>query len=503
MLKTRRSGVLLHPSSLPGPQAIGTLGQEAYDFIDWLIEAGQAVWQILPLGPTGYGDCPYSCYSAFAGNPLLISLEKLVATGDLQSSKLPAAVPINNHVDFPAAEKQLNLLRLASLNFYELSTAKRRQKFEQFCRQQAYWLNDYCFFQSMRELQQNRGWQQWPEEVRQREQQALHKWGMQLQDEIAWHKYLQFVFFEQWFELKAYANNKGVEIFGDLPIFVAENSADVWANRRLFYLDENDQPTLVAGVPPDYFSKTGQRWGNPLYNWETMIEEDFSWWLARIRWNLQLFDIVRIDHFRGFAASWAIPAAEKTAINGSWIDVPGEQLFQRLQTEFGELPIIAEDLGVITEDVEQLREQFKLPGMKILQFAFDSGPENPYLPHNHRVNSVIYTGTHDNNTTLAWWRALDSEGKEQVKEYLKRPCRDMPWTLVETALSSVANLAIIPLQDILSLDGKSRMNKPGTARGNWQWRNLPNQLNREITTQLRHVSHLYGRLLCNPTETQK
>ncbi len=502
MFTSRRSGILLHPSSLPGPQPIGTLGQEAYDFIDWLVTAGQSVWQILPLGPTGYSNCPYSCYSAFAGNPRLINLQKLVDAGDLQASKLPAAASVSSNVDFAAAETQLSLLRLASDHFSETASPARRQAYEQFCREQAYWLNDYCFFMSMRQLQQNRDWQQWPEEVRQRQQKALHKWGLELQTEISWHKYLQFIFFEQWFELKSYANQNGVEIFGDLPIFVAENSADVWANRHLFHLDEKEQPTLVAGVPPDYFSKTGQRWGNPLYDWEQMAEDGYSWWLARFRWNLQLFDMIRVDHFRGFSACWAIPADEKTAINGKWVDVPGKQLFNRLRSEFGELPIVAEDLGVITPEVEKLRDKFNLPGMKVLQFAFDSGPSNPYLPHNHRPNSVVYTGTHDNNTSLAWWRSLDSKGKQQVKDYLKRPCHDMPWTLIETAMASVAKLAIIPLQDLLALDGKSRMNQPGTANGNWQWRNLPDQSNREITVQLRHLSHLYGRLLCNPTETQ-
>ncbi len=501
MLKQRQSGILLHPTSLPGPQPLGTLGQEAYDFIDWLVAAGQSVWQILPLGPVGYGDCPYSSYSAFAGNPLLINLQKLAEAGDLQQGKLPSPTPVSDKVDYSAAKKQLSLLRLAYSQFSSSTTPSRRQKYEQFCRQQAYWLNDYCFFEAMRQLQQNRDWQEWPPEVRQRQQQALHKWGLELQDEIGWHKYLQFVFFEQWFELKEYANQKNIRIFGDLPIFVAENSADVWANREQFHLDENDLPTYVAGVPPDYFSKTGQRWGNPLYNWQRMATEDFSWWLARFRWNLQLFDLVRVDHFRGFVACWAIPAEEKTAIKGSWVEVPGEQLFKRLQQEFGELPIVAEDLGVITADVEQLRDRFSLPGMKILQFAFDSGPSNPYLPHNHQSNSVVYTGTHDNNTSLGWWRSLNSKSKQQVKDYLKRPCSDMPWTLIETAMASVARLAIVPLQDILSLSGTARMNCPGTASGNWLWRDQPHLRSREITVQLRHVTHLYGRSLCNPTET--
>ncbi|NOY12835.1 MAG: 4-alpha-glucanotransferase [Deltaproteobacteria bacterium] len=497
----RRSGILLHPSSLPGPQPIGTLGQEAYDFVDWLVAAGQSVWQILPLGPTGYGNCPYSCYSAFAGNPLLINLDKLVELGDLHKDELPVPAAAGETVDFAAAEKLLNLLRTAARRFSEARVPARQQDFAQFCQDQAFWLNDYAFFAAMQKTEPQHSWQQWPRPVRQRQPDALHRRGTELREDIAWHKYLQFIFFQQWFELKDYANRRGVAIFGDLPIFVAENSADVWANRQLFHLDADDRPTLVAGVPPDYFSKTGQRWGNPLYDWEQLAKDDYSWWRARFRWNLQLFDLVRVDHFRGFAACWAIPAAEPTAVSGSWLEVPGEQLFSRLQADFGELPIVAEDLGVITPEVEQLRDQFKLPGMKILQFAFDSGPDNPYLPHNHRPNSVVYTGTHDNNTSLGWWRSLPAEGKQRVKDYLQRPCRNMPWPLIETALASVAELAVVPMQDLLTLGAKARMNRPGTTHGNWQWRLLPDSAYREITVQLRHLTHLYGRTLCIPTET--
>ncbi|SHJ42487.1 4-alpha-glucanotransferase [Malonomonas rubra DSM 5091] len=502
MFSTRKSGILLHPTSLPGQQPIGTLGKEAYDFIDWLVEANQSVWQILPLGPIGHGNCPYSCYSAFAGNPLLINFAKLVEAGDLLDHEVPKPAAASNQVNFTSAVNQTSLLRIAAERFNKTATPLRRQQFEQFCREQAFWLNDYCFFEAMRQLQQNRSWQQWPEEIRQRQEHALHKWGIQLQDEIAWHKYLQFIFFEQWFELKNYANSKGIEIFGDLPIFVAENSADVWTNRHLFHLDEKDQPTMVAGVPPDYFSKTGQRWGNPLYNWQRMAEDNYSWWLARFRWNLQLFDLIRVDHFRGFAACWAIPAEEETAVNGNWQKVPGEQLFSLLREEFNPLPIVAEDLGVITPDVEKLRDNYELPGMKILQFAFDSGPKNPYLPHNHLPNSVIYTGTHDNDTSAGWWSSLDSQSKQQVRNYLKRPCDDMPWALIEAALVSVAKLAIIPLQDILELDSSARMNRPGIAHDNWLWRNLPQQPDARITKRLQEVSLLYGRALCNPTETQ-
>ncbi len=502
MFETRRSGVLLHPTSLSGKQPIGTLGQEAYDFVDWLAEAGQSIWQILPLGPIGHGNCPYSCYSAFAGNPLLINYAKLVEAGDLLEREIPSPIAAEDKVNFFAAANRLSLLRIAAERFATNAEPIRRRQFEQFCREQAFWLNDYCFFEAMRPLQQNRSWQQWPPEIRQRQQQALHKWGVELQDEIGWHKYIQFVFFEQWFELKKYANNKGVKIFGDLPIFVAENSTDVWTNRQMFHLDAEDQPTMVAGVPPDYFSKTGQRWGNPLYNWQRMAADNYSWWRARFRWNLQLFDLIRVDHFRGFAACWAIPANEKTAVNGRWIEVPGEQLFYQLQAEFGSLPIVAEDLGVITPDVVALRNRFDLPGMKILQFAFDSGPKNPYLPHNHLPNSVVYTGTHDNNTSLGWWQALDPAEKQMVRDYIKRPCNDMPWPLVEITLASVAKLAVIPMQDLLDLDGKARMNRPGTAQGNWQWRCLPDQTTAQLAKRLHQVSHLYGRVLCNATETQ-
>ncbi len=285
-----------------------------------------------------------------------------------------------------------------------------------------------------------------------------------------------------------------------MPIFVAENSADVWANRKLFYLDDNDRPSLVAGVPPDYFSTTGQRWGNPLYRWEQIVADDFAWWISRFRWNFELFDLLRVDHFRGFSASWAIPASEPTAVNGYWLETPGEQLFSHLQQEFETLPIVAEDLGIITPEVEQLRDQFHFPGMKILQFAFDSGPDNPYLPANHVKNSIIYTGTHDNNTTLGWWNSLDDNGKQRVREYLNHPCDDMPWTLVEIALSSVANLAIIPFQDFLEVAEEGRMNIPGTATGNWQWRFIPQQILPDLSQRIKTMSQLYGRDLCIPAE---
>ena len=501
MSQKRRSGILLHPTSLPGRQAVGSLGQEAFDFVDFLVAAGQSVWQILPLGPTGHGDCPYSCYSAFAGNPLLISLEQLAAAGDLLPSELPEPEPASDRADYKLAEqRQLPLLQQAWRNFSTRNDPERQLAFQTFCREQSVWLDDYALFEALRQEFRGAGWQHWPAEIRRREPAALKQWRDKLHDQVSWHQYLQFVFFEQWLALKTYANHQGISIFGDLPIFVAENSADVWANRHLFYLDENDRPTLVAGVPPDYFSKTGQRWGNPLYRWERIAADDFAWWLARFSWNLQLFDLLRVDHFRGFVACWAIPADEETAVNGSWMPVPGQELFAQLRERMGKLPIVAEDLGIITSDVEELRDHFALPGMKILQFAFDSGPDNPYLPHNHLPHSVVYTGTHDNNTSLGWWQSLTPHGHQQVRDYLRRSCRDMPRPLIETALASVAELAIIPMQDLLALDGGARMNHPGTATGNWQWRFLPDAIPQEIIIQFRSVTHLYGRLLCNPTE---
>jgi 4-alpha-glucanotransferase len=501
MLTHRRSGILLHPTSLPGSQPIGSLGKEAFEFVDFLVEAGQSIWQILPLGPTGYGNCPYSCFSAFAGNPLMINLAQLTESGDLKKTDLPAPCPTEDVANFASAqEKILPLLQLASENFKTTTDSQRRSNFDNFCREQAYWLDDYSLYQAMRESQEYRPWQQWPEGFRQRDPAALERYGQQLQEQIYWHKYLQFVFFEQWSALKQYANQRGVLIFGDLPIFVAEDSADVWANQNYFYLDENGYSTLVAGVPPDYFSATGQRWGNPLYRWDMMAEDNYGWWQARFRWNFQLFDLLRVDHFRGFCACWAIPADHPTAEYGEWLAAPGAQLFNQLRTELGSLPIIAEDLGIITPDVIQLRDQFNFPGMKILQFAFDSGAENPYLPHNHVPDAVIYTGTHDNNTSLGWWNALDASGKQRIKDYLKNPCREMPWPLIGSALGSVSKLAILPMQDILSLPSTSKMNTPGTADGNWRWRMKKDAYNIDMTERLKNLSHLYGRNLCNTTE---
>lgn len=501
MLTERRSGILLHPTSLPGRQPAGSLGKEAYAFIDALVEAGQSVWQILPLGPTGYGNCPYSCFSAFAGNPFLINLSLLTETGELKKTDLPPSFPATDRVDFASAhEKILPLLDSACSNFKHTASTERRTQFDQFCNEQAFWLDDYALFQSLRKRYGLQAWNTWPEQIRRRDESAMVQARDELASTIYDHKIIQFFFFDQWFRLKRYANDRGVLVFGDLPIFVAENSADVWSNQRFFHLDDKGKPTLVAGVPPDYFSTTGQRWGNPLYRWDKMEEDNFSWWKARFNWNLNLFDLLRVDHFRGFSACWAIPSDQQTAEHGYWLEAPGKQLFNQLCQNADNLPLIAEDLGIITPDVTHLREHFKLPGMKILQFAFDSGPDNPYQPHNLVPHSVTYTGTHDNNTTLGWWRSIDAQMKHQIKTYLRNPCHEMPWPLIETALSSVSLLALCPIQDALTLPSSSRMNTPGTAHDNWQWRMKKGAFTPEIRSRLRNLSYLYGRNLCITTE---
>ena len=494
MHQPRCSGILLHPTSLPGRFGIGSLGREAFHFIDFLVAAKQSIWQILPLGPTGYGDSPYSAYSAFAGNPLLIDLELLVETGDLPPEVLEIPPLPDDAVDYGAVHQLKDrLLHQAAQRFQETASPERRAAFEEFCAYQAYWLNDYALFMAARKDQQGALWNSWPAELCRREEAALRSWGERLSAAIEDQKYIQFTFFQQWQAVKNYANSQGVRIFGDIPIFVAFDSADVWANPHLFHLDEDLQPTLVAGVPPDYFSKTGQRWGNPLYRWERLQEEGYSWWLARLKWCLANNDLVRIDHFRGFAACWAIPAAEETAVNGSWVPVQGEDFFNVLNRELGDAPIIAEDLGVITPDVEALRDRFAFPGMKILHFAFDSGPTNPYLPHNYPNNCVAYTGTHDNDTTCGWWNSLNKKSRDAVRAYLGHSCRDIAWDLIRTAQSSVADLCIIPLQDVLDLDESSRMNLPGQSRGSWSWRVRHEQLDPQRAERLSALTTLYGR----------
>jgi 4-alpha-glucanotransferase len=493
MTRKRKSGILLHPTSLPGPGGIGSFGEEARHFVDFLHKAGQSLWQILPLGPTAYGNSPYSCYSAFAGNPLLISLESLVDEGDLLASELKSDVS-SERVDYGETELyKMGLLKMAAARFFAEAPQKRKEEFWHFC-DTTFWLHDYALFIALKDNFQGESWRDWPDPLSKREPEALMAWSERLGPAVGEQKYMQWQFLRQWKKLKEYANVLGICIVGDLPIFVAYDSADVWANPHLFHLDEKGVPIVVAGVPPDYFSKTGQLWGNPLYNWERMAEEGYSWWIARLRNDLALYDMVRIDHFRGFEAFWEVPVWAKTAIHGRWVKGPGDALFHALRNALGNLPIIAEDLGVITYEVEQLRDQFGFPGMKILQFAFSSGPDNPYLPHNHVRSCVVYTGTHDNDTTLGWFESMKPKEQKKVLSYFDRDIKDIVWQMVKCALASVADYSIIPMQDLLELPTSGRMNVPGVAGGNWSWRCPPDAFSGKLAAKLAHATEVYGRL---------
>jgi 4-alpha-glucanotransferase len=492
----RASGILLHPTALPGAFCIGDLGKEAFGFIDFLVRAGQSVWQILPLGPTGYGHSPYNALSAFAGNPVLIDLQQLVECGDLDDSQLEAVARQSARMNFDQVHAlKSTLLQEAGQQFFNNTTAARRQAFDTFCREQSDWLEEFSLFMSLRQEFSGQAWPEWPQGLRTRSPGALQEWREKLAENCRLYCYQQFVFTEQWHKLKAYANRNGLRIFGDIPIFVAYDSADVWANQQLFQLDDQGQATAIAGVPPDYFSKTGQRWGNPLYRWDRLAAEDFLWWLKRFEHQLQNSDMVRIDHFRGFQACWSISPSEATAVNGHWEEVPGRKLFEKLREQRADLPIIAEDLGVITPEVEQLRDDFGFPGMKILQFAFDSGPDNPYLPENHSENCVVYTGTHDNDTTLGWWRSLTKEQKVRVRDYLGTRRPEMPWQLIRLAMASAANLCIIPCQDILSLGKEARFNTPGHATGNWEWQITSGELTDELADRVHSLTATHHRLI--------
>ena len=477
-LRERRAGVLLHPTSLPGPHGCGNIGQDARRFIDFLQSAGITVWQMLPLGPTHADRSPYQCLSVHAGNTGLICLDDLVAAGWL-SPALAASASLQE------------CLLAAKTGFAATATPAQHQGYADFRDTHAFWLDAYALYQAIRQSQDNRPWFEWPTALRDWQQAVTLEADHAAAAEQV--RFEQYLFFSQWAALHRYARTHGVALFGDMPIYVAHDSADVWANPGLFTVNDAGLAETVAGVPPDYFSETGQRWGNPLYRWDILEQQDFGWWVERFKTQLELFDLLRLDHFRGFEKFWEIPADCDTAIDGHWVPGPGGRLFDRLREEFGELPIVAEDLGIITAEVDALRKAYDFPGMKILQFAFDGGEDNPYLPENHERLSVVYTGTHDNDTTLGWYHGLDETMRGRFEEHANQYPGEMPWPLVEMAMSSKATLAVLPMQDILSLGSDNRMNKPGTTANNWQWRFSWAQVPVELAARIHELVERYTR----------
>lgn len=494
----RSSGILLHPTSLPGRYGIGDLGSEARRFIDFLAGAGQTLWQVLPLGPTGYGDSPYQCFSAWAGNPLLISLESLVEQGWLDSGALAGAPEFSE--DRVAFERIIPW-KMALLK----SMAPGGAAFDRFCEANRGWLDNFALFVALKEHHEGATWTAWEPGARDRDPKALERWRGQLAPGIEMQKFLQFVFYQQWRELREYAHARGVRIMGDLPIYVAHDSADVWTCRQYFQLDAQGNSTVVSGVPPDYFSKTGQLWGNPIYRWDRLARDGYAWWLDRFRATFEMVDMIRLDHFRGFEAYWEVPAGEQTAVNGRWVKGPGSALFRVAKAALGELPFVAENLGVITPEVEAIREEFGFPGMAVLQFAFGTDPQAPtFRPHNFPREVVAYTGTHDNDTTVGWWSSRgtgDSTRSEEdirrerefAKRYLNTDGAEIQWTFIRALEASVADTVLIPMQDVLGLGTEARMNQPATLGGNWRWRCRREAVPPEIAARLRELAELYDR----------
>ena len=493
----RSSGILFHPTSLPGKYGIGTLGKEAYAFIDFLKKSKQKLWQIFPLGPTGYGDSPYQSFSSFAGNPYLIDFDLLIEAHLLSEEDLKDIFFGDNeeYIDYGAIYNQkYPLLRKAYENFKSSDNNEMKGSLENFKRENSSWLNDYSLYISLKNHFNGLPWNEWAQDIKNREDGAMHHYRSELADDIEYHNFIQFLFFKQWGDVKRYANENGIKIIGDIPIFVAADSSDAWANPEIFLFDKERKPVKVAGVPPDYFSATGQLWGNPLYNWEKLKETNYSWWVERVRANLSTCDIIRIDHFRGFEAYWAVPYGDDTAINGQWEPGPGIDLFNAIKSQLGELPIIAEDLGLMTQGVIDLREATGFPGMKILGFAFDSGEENDYLPHTYTKNCVVYTGTHDNDTLVGWFQKAKEEDREFARNYLNsRADEEIHWDAIRGAWSSVACMAISPVQDFLGLGSEARINTPGVAAGNWQWRLKQGVLTDELAERIAKLTRVYSR----------
>ncbi len=492
-MNNRTSGILLHPTSLPGKYGIGSLGEEARKFVDWLAESGQKIWQILPLGPTDFSYSPYQCYSAFAGNSDLIDLDELTRDGLLEGDVIhpSKAFPLES-VDYHGVRKfREPHLHKAFLRFREIG-GFGWEDYLRFWEENSWWLEAWSLFYACRKNIKGKDWSHWEEGLLKRKRESLHLYYRTYREDVEYQRFLQFEFFRQWFALKRYANDLEIKIFGDIPLYVSYDSADVWANQDLFLLDNSRKPVLVGGVPPDYFSETGQLWGNPLFDWERLKHRNYDWWIARIHFNLNLFDLVRIDHFRGLETFWAIPYGEKTAIKGEWMKAKGDALLGLLQSQIGNLPIIAEDLGTITDEVHHLRKKYQLPGMKVLQFAFASDAGNEHLPHNYQSDFVAYTGTHDNDTTAGWMKRIKGEERDHLRRYFGTSSIDH-WKMIRAALGSVAEMTIIPLQDVLGLDSSARMNTPGTIESNWKWRVTDLNDLKERGQKLKELTLLYGR----------
>ncbi|OFX58842.1 MAG: 4-alpha-glucanotransferase [Bacteroidetes bacterium GWB2_41_8] len=489
----RSSGILLHISSLPGSDGIGSLGKEAFLFVDLLTKTKQKLWQILPLCPTGYGNSPYQCYSAFAGDPLFIDIQQLVAERLISKDSVTDQHFKAKKVEFERVEEWKMTLFHEAFSSFKKNFDRYKDEYVMFMSHNSWWLDDYALFRSLKTKYGETVWNTWKKKLVTRDKLALQEAFKDLHVEIDFHRFLQFIFFRQWFKLKTYANSKGISIIGDIPLYVSLDSADVWANQDIFLLDEDSKPTQVGGVPPDYFSETGQLWGNPVFDWERVAERDFDWWLARIHFNLRMFDQIRVDHFRGLESFWAVAAEAKTAVVGEWLPAKGYELFRKLKEQLGSMNIIAEDLGVITTEVEKLRDNFGLPGMKILQFAFGSDAENENLPHNYDSNFVVYTGTHDNDTTLGWFNSIEKSERKVLRKYLKGNGKELVRQMTEYAWASSARMALIPMQDMLGLDSEARMNTPGTATGNWTWRFTWPQVRANHQHFLREITKRYNR----------
>ncbi|HWR35952.1 MAG TPA: 4-alpha-glucanotransferase [Clostridia bacterium] len=495
MLNQRSSGILLHPSSLPSHGGIGDLGPAAYEFIDFLASARQTLWQVLPLAPLGLGNSPYSSTSAFAGNVFLISLERLAERGWIDKAGVAALPDSNSPIDYERVmATKLPLLHAAAENFLRNARGNDRVRFEQFVQENSWWLEDFVVFDALRRRYKGESWNRWPREFSHRQPEAMQQLRQELSAELDVARYLQFAFFEQWRALRQYCEIRNIRIIGDVAIFVSYDSADVWMAPEIFRLNGELEPEVVAGVPPDAFSVTGQRWGNPLYNWDVLKQRGYDWWVQRIKWALATCDIIRLDHFRGFEQYWEIPASEPTAVHGRWVDGPKDDLFDVLRKTLGDLPFIAEDLGMITPEVHAMRERLDIPGMRVMQFGFGDPGAHIYLPHKFERKTVVYTGTHDNDTTVGWWGSLGEHERRQVTAYLGEACDGMQWAMMRAAQGSIANLCVTPLQDVLGLDSSARMNTPSRSDGNWGWRYECGAITQELAQKLATMAEVSDRL---------